>query len=395
MKSLKVLIINEYKVKGGTEQSVKKTKEILLRNGHDVHVMYLAENQGNLEKNEYGMGFRSSLFNKVFYNKKYFINVRKCIDSINPDLIVVNNVFSAPKAVFLALDGYCAYQVIRDYSAVCPKGTCIKDNGDVCAGINKERCWKSCTYQKSKLKLMGKMYLLAQNTKLRKKYIDKFIAPSKMLSKYANGIFDCVNIPNPILINSKSYIRNNTCKKHRYVYIGEIHDNKGIYELLEAFDIFSKNRDVELFIYGSIAHKEEDRFYELLKKNKKVKYYGYIVHEKIAEVLSESYTLIVPSKWMENYPTTVIEGMANKILVVGSNRGGIPEQLADNRGVVFDFGIKSLVDALIYVDNIDDRQYKEITERAFEYVYSNNSYEMYYSRLMNLIKTDNDKKYSD
>ncbi len=386
MEKLRILIINEYKIKGGTEQAVKKMKEIFIHHEHDVHVMYLSENKAGLDKNEYGMEFNGNLLNKAFFNNDYHLRVKKAIDKINPDLIIVNNVFSSPKSVFSALDGYCSYWVVHDYGAVCPKGTCIKDNGEVCSGIAKEKCWKNCTYQNSKLKLLAKELLLVQYSRLRIKYIDKFIAPSRKLTEYANDLFNCINIPNPVLIEEKVHTKPIKYMKHKFVYIGEIHDNKGIYELLKAFYIFSEGRDVELDIYGSIAKKEDDRFYELLKKTKKAHYCGYVNHEEIKRILREAYALIVPSKWMENYPTTVIEGMASKTLVIGSDRGGIPEQLDEKRGIIFNFGIDQLVKALVYADSIDCEEYKEITEHAFKYISLNNSYEMYYARFMNLIK---------
>ena len=79
---------------------------------------------------------------------------------------------------------------------------------------------------------------------------------------------------------------------------------------------------------------------------------------------------------------TCLEGMANRLLVIASDRGGMKEQLADGRGIIFHFGISEMVDALHRAENLASDEYKNITDKAYEYVRWNNSYEMYYERLL-------------
>ena len=45
--------------------------------------------------------------------------------------------------------------------------------------------------------------------------------------------------------------------------------------------------------------------------------------------MQKSYCVIVPSKLFDNYPTTVLEAMGNKTLVIGSNVGGVAEIIND------------------------------------------------------------------
>jgi glycosyltransferase involved in cell wall biosynthesis len=54
------------------------------------------------------------------------------------------------------------------------------------------------------------------------------------------------------------------------------------------------------------------------------------------EVYRLARLVIVPSRWEEAYPRVVVESQCLGLPVVASNRGGIPEALADHRGLVMD-----------------------------------------------------------
>jgi glycosyltransferase involved in cell wall biosynthesis len=93
--------------------------------------------------------------------------------------------------------------------------------------------------------------------------------------------------------------------------------------------------------------------------------------------------IIVPSVWMENYPTTVLEAMAYGVVVIGTDRGGIAEMLDDSRGYVYKFGDNSSINEVFNrVFSISQEEYDRIREKAYCYVKENNSYETYYKRLI-------------
>ena len=75
--------------------------------------------------------------------------------------------------------------------------------------------------------------------------------------------------------------------------------------------------------------------------NENINYIGQIAHKEVANLMRKVYALVVPSLWMENYPTVVLEAFSNDLIVIGSKRGGIIELLSDNRGILFDPLLKS------------------------------------------------------
>ncbi len=75
--------------------------------------------------------------------------------------------------------------------------------------------------------------------------------------------------------------------------------------------------------------------------------------------------------------------MLYKCLVLGSNRGGIPEIIGEDRGFIFDVTKKDNIRQVIEKScNLTEEEYCNIISNAYNYVISNNSYERYYENLM-------------
>ena len=58
-----------------------------------------------------------------------------------------------------------------------------------------------------------------------------------------------------------------------------------------------------------------------------VSFLGHLSPERLAEQIRQTAVIAVPSRWYENFPYAVLEGMAAERAVVASAIGGIPEQI--------------------------------------------------------------------
>lgn len=380
---MNIAIINECKTLGGCEVFVQRLRDILSNKGNNVFCIYLKEVDGNISENEYSLMIKPSGFKKYIYSPSKAKEIRKILSYNKIEVIILNNIFSEPITLYKSIEGYKIVQILHDYSVICPKSTCIKDDGDVCRGYKKEKCIKSCTYHGSKSQLILKLFLMSCIDMIRKKKY-KFIAPSKRLTQYAiNNGYKVKTLENPINISLN--IKEKNPKKDKYVYIGGLNKNKGLYELLPAFKKFSENRNVKLYMYGRTSSVDDEL---ILGKycSDKIIYMGYVNHDEIADILEDTYALLVPSFWMENYPTTVLEGFANNVLVIGSDRGGIPELLSDGRGICYRYGQKELVEALEKSELLTIEEYKNITSLGLDYIKNNNTLEKYYQGIIDVMK---------
>ena len=107
-------------------------------------------------------------------------------------------------------------------------------------------------------------------------------------------------------------------------------------------------------------------------------------NDDILQKLKDVYCVVVPSLWIENYPNTVLEPMANKTLVIGSKRGGIKGMIA-NDNLLFDIlDDKDLLNKLEYTYFLDKDTYFDIVNNNYEKIKENNNFEKYYERLTKL-----------
>lgn len=392
---MKILIINDLLVAGGAEMQGIREKNILEKNFHNV--FYLSfDKQNNLEQytkknnfinipiENYGL---KKIVNKLFFNRNLYKNIIKEIDKISPDIIHVNNLYLASKTQYKALSNYSnTIQTIRDYSAVCPLNTCIKYDGSVCLGMKYNNCLLECG---KNIKLISAIVRNKKNNRCRIKSIKKYICPSEKLTEYCkNHDYDIECINNPFDFDKfTEFKKKANFKNKKYLYYGNISKEKGVLQLIDAFLKFKENKEnVELILAGKI----DDNIRKIIDFHievNNIKYLGYLNYKDMIKVLEEIYTIVVPSKWMENYPNTVLEAKAMDTLVIGSNRGGIPEMIHDKR---FIFDIDNIDDIIKVLNNsyyIEIQEYNNITKLNKDQCKQNNNIDKYYDKIIKKFKS--------
>lgn len=385
---MRILIVNEFVELGGAEQIVKNQVEILKKNGHEVYV--LCFNYGNavpeVSDKIYKVINNRFALNKLIFNISYFLKIRKYIGEIKPDVIIVHSLFSAPFTQYRALKGYKCIQIVHDYYPVCPNTYCVKINTDksICNGYKKENCLSECTYHDSKSILALKYCQTKRLEPIRKSAISRFISPSMRLCEYLVEYgynAGCINNP---LMDIKELPYKHIRTKKTYAYVGGINTHKGILFFMEVFAVFSKDKDIQLDIYGMVTDEYIiDEFNRLVNESAKINYIGLVPNEILRNKLELYDYVIMPSLWMENYPTSVLEAMACGTVVIGSDRGGIKEMLEDNRGILFNYiELGSLMKVLEKSYDMKENEYSLIRNNAYRYILKHNSEKEYYKRLI-------------
>lgn len=123
------------------------------------------------------------------------------------------------------------------------------------------------------------------------------------------------------------------------LYFGRVSADKGVDVLLRAFA--GLERDVDLVIAGDDADGYRQRMEELsrsLGSMGQVRFPGFLTGAALAERIAGAQYVVAPSLWHDNAPMTVYESLAHGKAVIGSDMGGIAEQLADGCGLVVPAG---------------------------------------------------------
>ena len=152
-KKERVLIINEFYEGGGSELQSHREKKYFEENGYKIWLLTFDDRypyRKNFCDSECWIniplhyGKVKKFLGWVINDRDLKMKLNGILEEIKPTFIHVNNVFSAPYTVYNLVERYPALQTIRDYSAICPKGTCIKFDNSLCKGYKFSSCIK-CT----------------------------------------------------------------------------------------------------------------------------------------------------------------------------------------------------------------------------------------------------------
>ena len=133
------------------------------------------------------------------------------------------------------------------------------------------------------------------------------------------------------------------------LYVGRIEKYKGVLTLVKAVE----ETNYKLNIIGDGSYRNDIEKYVNQKNLKnKICIMGKLDPNKVRFYQNIAKVIVVPSEWYENYPFAVSEVLALGKPVIGSNIGGIPELIINNKnGYLFEPGnhddLKLKIDKLI------------------------------------------------
>ncbi|NVP18025.1 glycosyltransferase family 4 protein [Candidatus Gracilibacteria bacterium] len=164
----------------------------------------------------------------------------------------------------------------------------------------------------------------------------------------------------------------------KLVFIGRLVSLKGVDYLIESYkELNIKN---ELIIIGD---GEEKQNLEKLSKGFNVKFLGFKNREFIIDYLSKKNCIVINPSYSEGMPTTVIEGLLSKNIVIASDVGGTKEISINSDLLLFEAGNKKqLKQKIVFsIDNYDDLKGKSYIEINTKFSREQNIINLY-----NLIK---------
>lgn len=124
----------------------------------------------------------------------------------------------------------------------------------------------------------------------------------------------------------------------RLLYVGQITSHKGIHTAIEALKKVverSSHRSTTLTVVGGPDY--DNRIHRLVASlglEDHVRFTGLIPRERLPAIYREHEVLLFPSVWDEPFSITLLEAMSCGLAVIGTNTGGSPEILEDERNAL-------------------------------------------------------------
>ena len=169
------------------------------------------------------------------------------------------------------------------------------------------------------------------------------------------------------------------------LFVGAIHREKGILELLRALDIL-KEMNYHLNICGVLTDKSiKQEIEDIVKRlGNKVSFLGYISGEEKTLLYRQSDILILPS-YHEGLPLVIMEALGEGCAIISTKVGAIPEVLSEKNCTWIDIAsVDSIVKVLQSLD-ISEVEIQKKNNLQLGLCYSFSSHVQELCKLYNLI----------
>lgn len=132
-------------------------------------------------------------------------------------------------------------------------------------------------------------------------------------------------------------------------YVGRLVRDKGIAELIEAFDkLYMTHKNIKLLLVGMFETRDAlpQKIVETIKKHPNIVYTGYVEYRQIEKYYGLIDVYALPS-YREGFPTSVLEASAMELPVVTTRVTGCCDSIIDGEtGLFVDNDSEDLYDAL-------------------------------------------------
>jgi glycosyltransferase involved in cell wall biosynthesis len=115
----------------------------------------------------------------------------------------------------------------------------------------------------------------------------------------------------------------------RFLFLGWLDQEKGVFELLESCLRLSESRDFTLDIVGDgNASLMARAFVTRNRLESRIKFHGWLQGGDLEQIFRKTNVLVLPS-WSEGLPNAMVEAMAAKLAIVTTVVGNIPDVITD------------------------------------------------------------------
>lgn len=401
---MRILQINQCHYKrGGADVVYLNTINLLLSNGHEVASFSTQNplNEDSIFSDYYvpSSDLRNQSFSKkiqnvlpYLYNSDAYLRLRKLIKDFSPDVAHVHLFYgSLSVSIFNALNDFNipVINTIHDYRLLCPVSAFLdKDFNicEICAKKNPMACiTKKCSNGKltqSTVVALESLYWKNVNSPISKINLFHFVSNfcrNKYLEYYPE-----ISEKNFVLYNFSVFKKKQvkTSSIRYFLYYGRLSPEKGLNTLINAWKNIPPNIHLKIVGSGVLLNKikEEIEF----NKMGNIELLGYKSGTELESIIQNAFFVIVPSEWYENNPMTIIESYSMAVPIIGSNIGGIPEIIINNKtGYIFEpRNSQLLADTILKAYSLSDSEYWQFSSNSYDFADTNFSPNKHYEELL-------------
>ena len=316
---------NRYQIPGGEDTVAENERRLLEAQGHRV-VRYFRDNK---EMKDFSLLRKLLLPVTTVFNPRTYREVRRLIRTEHIDIVHVHNTLNliSPSVYYAALaEGVPVVQTVHNFRLLCPGATFYRD-GHICedclhGGLGcavKHSCYRGSRLQtlacviSTKTHRMtgiyGKLNYICLTEFNREKLLNlKQVRPERVYVK-PNFV---ENDPEPILPEER--------RRNQMVFAGRLEKLKGVDVLLKSWKLLGENAP-QLILCGTGPLEDWCRDYIREHAVQNVQMRGFTPNAEVRRLMAQSRALILPTRWYEGFPVSIVEAFSVGTPVLCSDLG--------------------------------------------------------------------------
>lgn len=333
------------------------------------------------------------LVGRATYSLEAKRNALALVDTVAPDVAFVNNIYSYMSPSILHAFRKRRIPVVMrvtDYNLLCPSLAFLRD-GSVCTECAARGLWPALRRRCVKGSVFATAARVASMCmhRLMRIYdcVDLFVAPSRfMRDTLLEAGFDGDRLRHlPSFCPPADVEQAEAAGGEHILFFGRVSAQKGIDTLIGAYALLRP--EPPLVIAGGDRDGEMGRLRQQAGEagvGDRVHFVGHQERRRLYELIRRALFVVVPSRFPDVAPMSVLESLAHGKAVVGSRIGGIPEQVTSECGFLFEPGNVEELAAKMKLLLNDVRLRRRMGEEALHRAQTVYSLEMHCERLLRL-----------
>lgn len=352
---MRVLHVNKFLYRrGGAEGYLLDVAELQRAAGHEVEVwgMNHPENTPDLplahtfaphvelEPAPGGLaGVAASM--RMVWSPASGRGLARALDEFKPEIVHFHNIYHQLSPSILRpvkSRGIPSVMTLHDYKLACPNYQLLS-HGRVC-----ERCVQGSTFnairERCKSGSLAASSVLAIESGIHRRMdayspVDRFISPSHFLRDLmvragipSDRITTLANVVSQPASSTRGLPRLiGVPGSARFVFAGRLSTEKGVDTLIRAMSAVHDGITLDIAGDGPERSSLERLAAEVAPS--RVTFHGRLAKPEVEVLVRNARAMVVPSRWHENQPMTILESFAASIPAVVTALGGMPELVHD------------------------------------------------------------------
>ncbi len=277
---------------------------------------------------------------RMLWSRRAAADLAEAVRRFAPDAVHFHNVYHQLSPSVLAPSvrrGARAVLTLHDYKLACPSYQML-DHGEPCRACVDGGVWQAAR-RRCKGGSVAASTLLSVESAVHRALgawdrVDALVSPSRFLA----GVMRDAGVdhgrlhvvPHFVSPDDGAQVAPATSGARDLVAAGRLSPEKGLDTLVRAVGLLPAAREgVRLQVAGEGPERARLEALAAEVAPGRVDFHGRLPRERVEDLLRVALATVVPSRWYENQPMTVLESYALGVPVVASRLGGLPELVED------------------------------------------------------------------